>query len=80
MPIESAAEARVRIAAVAYDHGVVRASRNIATRSRHRSWRFGPVAAAGFVVVWLVLPKKLRKPLVSAALPLFAASLRGLFK
>lgn len=80
MKTETAAEARVRAAGLAYDRGLVKASRRIRTRARGRPMSMLPIALTAAALAFIILPKRLRGPLASAALPLVAASLRGLFR
>ena len=76
---ETTAQSDVRNAAIAFDRGLVEASRHVRARSRPIPVSV-PLALAGLALAFAILPKRLRKPLLSAALPLVATSLRGLFR
>lgn len=79
MRTETTAQDEVRNAAMAFDRGLVEAARHVRARSRPIPVSV-PLALAGLALAFTILPKRLRKPLLSAALPLAATSLRGLFR
>ena len=78
MTTETAAATAVRAAARAYDVGLIGASRRIRARAARRPVTWVPWALAGAAIAWVLLPKRARGPLLSAALPFVAASVRGL--
>lgn len=80
MKTETAANAAVTQAALAFDGGLIAASKHIRARSQHSPRGLLPMAIGAVAVVILVLPKSMRRPLVTAALPIAVGWLRGFFR
>jgi hypothetical protein len=81
MKTESAAAADVRRAAVRYDASLVRAAQHVRAKTmRRHATNAAPWMLAAAALALVVLPKRLRRPVLGAAMPLLLASAKSLIR
>ncbi len=79
MTSETAVHAAVKQAALAFDRGLVTASQRVRARSQRHPTSLAPWALAAAALALVLMPKRMRKPVLSAGLPLALTWVRGLF-